>query len=417
MTTQHAGDQTIPFNKPFIAGRELYHIAQAVTLGNIAGDGAFTQKCCELMERKFGLRRVLLTPSCTAALEMAAMLCDVGPGDEVILPSYTFVSTANAFVRLGATPVFVDIRPDTLNLDETLIEEAITPRTKVIVPVHYAGVGCEMDRIGTIARQHGVRVVEDAAQGVHSYFNGRALGSFGAMGTYSFHETKNFICGEGGALCLNDPEFIERAEIIRDKGTNRRQFFRGQVDKYTWVDIGSSYVPSEICSAFLYGQLEAMDDISARRKRLYLYYRQHLKGLEAQSWLRLPRIPDDCDSNHHLFYILLRDERARNGLMAHLKSRGVHAVFHYIPLHTAPMGRRYGGHEGQLPVTENLAGRLLRLPLYYDLDEADQARVVAAVTEHLESDARRVAMAVPALTTHASESASQPDEEPVAAGV
>lgn len=406
MTEPADMDRPIPFNKPFIAGRELYHIAQAVTLGNIAGDGAFTQKCCALMERKFDIPRVLLTPSCTAALEMAAQLCEVGPGDEVIMPSYTFVSTANAFVRLGATPVFVDIRPDTLNIDETLIEEAITPRTKVIVPVHYAGVGCEMDRIQTIARQHGIRVVEDAAQGVHSWFNGRALGSFGEMGTYSFHETKNFICGEGGALCLNDPAFIERAEIIRDKGTNRRQFFRGQVDKYTWVDVGSSYVPSEICSAFLYGQLEAMDDISTRRKRLYLYYRQHLKGLESRGWLRLPRIPEDCHSNHHLFYILLRDEHTRNELMAHLKTRGIHAVFHYIPLHTAPMGRKYGGREGQLPVTENLSGRLLRLPLYYDLTEAEQARVVAAVTEFLEGVSRRAMLVAPDL-----------EVEPVTTGV
>ena len=279
---------SIPFNKPFIAGRELFYIAQAVTLGNIAGDGAFTQKCCRLLEERFQIGHVLLTPSCTAALEMAAQLCGIGPGDEVIMPSYAFVSTANAVVRLGAIPVFVDSRPDTLNIDDSLIEAAITPRTKAIMLVHYAGVACEMDRILTIARQYGLRVIEDAAQGVNAFYNGRALGSLGDLGTYSFHETKNFSCGEGGALCINDPELLARAEIIRDKGTNRRQFFRGEIDKYTWVDVGSSYVPSEIASAFLFGQLEQMDEITRRRQRLHNSYRVRLKPLEAEGLLRPP---------------------------------------------------------------------------------------------------------------------------------
>lgn len=374
---------TIPFNKPFIAGRELFYVAQAVTFGKLAGDGEFTQRCARLMEERFGIGKVLMTPSCTAALEMAAMLLDIGPGDEVILPSYTFVSTANAFVRLGAKPVFVDIRPDTLNIDETLIEAAITPRTKAIVPVHYAGVACEMDRIMTIARKYDIPVVEDAAQGVHAYYNGKALGSLGAMGTYSFHETKNYICGEGGALTINDPKYIERAEILRDKGTNRRQFFRGQVDKYTWVDVGSSYVPSELCSAFLYAQLEMLEEIAERRRTIYQTYRQRLKPLEAEGLCRLPRIPEDCDTNYHLFYLILPDGPTRNALMQHLKERGILSVFHYIPLHSAPVGQSYGYREGDLPVTEDMAARLLRLPFYYDLTEADQNRVVVEIEAFL----------------------------------
>lgn len=264
----------IPFNKPFVAGKELYYIAQAVTLGNLSGDGSFTRRCSELLQLRFSIPKVLLTPSCTAALEIAAQLCNVGPGDEVIMPSYTFVSTASAFVRLGAKPVFVDIRPDTLNIDETLIEDAITPKTRVICVVHYAGVSCEMDRIMAIAKAYGIRVVEDAAQGVNSWYNGRAAGSIGDLGCYSFHETKNVICGEGGALCINDPELVERAEILRDKGTNRQKFFRGEIDKYTWVDLGSSWVPSEICSAFLYAQLEEIDRISERRKQIYQHYQR-----------------------------------------------------------------------------------------------------------------------------------------------
>jgi dTDP-4-amino-4,6-dideoxygalactose transaminase len=373
----------IPFNRPFIAGKELYYIAQAVTLGNIGGDGHFTRECSALLERRFGIHRVLLTPSCTASLEMAAMLCDLGPGDEVIMPSFTFVSTASAVARLGAKPVFVDIRPDTLNLDETLIEDAITDRTKAIFPVHYAGVACEMDRIMAIARGHGLRVVEDAAQGVNSFYNGRALGSIGDIGCYSFHETKNYICGEGGALCLNTPELVERAEILRDKGTNRQKFFRGDVDKYTWVDIGSSYVPSEICSAFLYGQLEMLDEISLRRREIYDTYRRSLKPLETEGLLRLPRIPEDCASNSHMFYVLLPTAAQRDHVLESLRARGIHAVFHYVPLHDSPMGRRFGYRSGDLPVTEDLSSRLLRLPMYYEITPEQQMQVVQVLSESL----------------------------------
>lgn len=366
----------IPFNVPFIAGKELYYIAQAVTLGNIAGDGQFTKACSRLLEERFGIPKVLLTPSCTAALEMAAMLGNLGPGDEVILPSFTFVSTANAFVRLGARPVFVDIRPDTLNLDENLIEPAITPRTKAIFPVHYAGVGCAMKRIMEIAGKHGLLVVEDAAQGVNAFCDGRALGSIGHLGCYSFHETKNYICGEGGALCINDARFVERAEILRDKGTNRQKFFRGEVDKYTWVDVGSSYVPSEICSAFLYGQLELLDPIAQRRQDIYQFYYEHLKPLEEEGLLRLPATPADCTSNYHMFHVLLPDMDTRDGLLEHLKSQGIHAVFHYVPLHSSPMGRKFGFKEGDLPVTEDLSRRLVRLPFYHDIGKEEQMRVV-----------------------------------------
>ena len=374
---------SIPFNKPFIAGKELFYIAQAVTYGNIAGDGHFTKRCSQLLEERFGIHKVLLTPSCTAALEMAAMLCDLQPGDEVIMPSFTFVSTANAVVRLGAKPVFVDIRPDTLNIDDALIEEAITPRTKAIFPVHYAGVGCEMDRIMTIARKYNLLVVEDAAQGVNAFYNGRALGSIGHLGCYSFHETKNYICGEGGALCINDPALVERAEIIRDKGTNRSQFFRGLVDKYTWVDVGSSYVPSEIASAFLYGQLELLDEIAAKRRQIYHFYRQQLKPLEADGVLRLPQIPEDCDSNFHMFYLLLCDEAIRNRLLAHLRNQGIGAVFHYVPLHSSPMGARVGCSETGLPITEDLSRRLIRLPFYHDMSDKDQSIVIERLRHFL----------------------------------
>jgi len=386
----------IPFNKPFIAGKELFYIAKAVTYGNIAGDGHFTKQCAQLLEKRFGISKVLLTPSCTAALEMAAMLCDLGPDDEVIAPSFTFVSTVNAFVRLGARPVFVDIRPDTLNIDDGLIEQAITPRTKAIFPVHYAGVGCEMDRIMTIAQKYGLRVVEDAAQGVNAFYDGRALGSIGHLGCYSFHETKNYICGEGGALCVNDPALVRRAEIIRDKGTNRQQFFRGEVDKYTWVDVGSSYVPSEICSAFLYGQLELLDAIAQRRKHIYQVYRRGLKPLEAEGLLRLPHTPEDCASNYHMFYILLPDGETRDALMDHLKSNDIHAVFHYVPLHSSPMGRKFGYREGDLPVTEQTSARLLRLPFYYEIEEQDQARVIAEIESFCR--ARRARARAPAPT-------------------
>ncbi len=384
----------IPFNKPFVVGKELYYIARAVALGNIGGDGHFTQQCCRLLEQRFGIHRVMMVPSCTAALEMAVMLCDPKPGDEVILPSFTFVSTANAVVRLGAKPVFVDVRPDTLNLDEELVERAVTSRTKVIFPVHYAGVSCEMGRIGAVARKHGLRVIEDAAQGVNAFYGDRPLGAIGDLGTYSFHETKNYICGEGGALCVNDPALVERAEILRDKGTNRRQFFRGQVDKYTWVDVGSSYVPSEVACAFLYAQLELMDVITERRRAVYERYRERLAPLEAEGLLRLPRIPDDCRTNYHIFYILLPDGPTRDGLMHHLKERGILAVFHYVPLHSSPMGLKLGYREGQLPVTEEISARLLRLPLFHEITEAEQEEVIHEVTDYL----RRVGRPVPVTT-------------------
>ena len=369
----------VPFNKPYIVGKEMYYIAQSLTHGKIAADGHFTAQCAQLMQKEFGIAKVLMTPSCTASLEMAAMLCNLQDGDEVILPSYTFVSTANAFVRLGARPVFVDIRRDTLNIDEELIEEAITPRTKAIFPVHYAGVGCEMNRIMQIADRHGLVVVEDAAQGVNASYDGRALGSIGHLGTYSFHETKNYVCGEGGALCINAPELIERAEIIREKGTNRSRFFRGMVDKYTWVDVGSSYLPSELSSAFLLAQLEELHSISIRRQAHYENYLRLLRPLEAMGLLTLPKIPQACQSNYHLFHVLLPDMPTRDALLSSLKREGIGAVFHYVPLHLSPMGEKYGYRAGDLPLTENLAGRLLRLPLYVELSEEHQAEIAAHI--------------------------------------
>ncbi len=374
----------IPFNKPFIAGKELYYIAQAVTYGNIAGDGHFTEKCARLFEERYGIAKVLMTPSCTAALEMAALLCDFQPGDEVILPSYTFVSTASAFVREGARPVFVDIRPDTLNMDESLIEAAITERTRAIVPVHYAGVGCEMDRIMEIAERHDLLVIEDAAQGVNACYKGRALGAIGHLGCFSFHETKNYICGEGGALCINDEQFIERAEIIRDKGTNRQRFFRGEVDKYTWVDVGSSYVPSELCSAFLYGQLELLDGIAERRREIYDQYVRLLTPLAKEGLLELPQIPDDCQSNYHMFYIVLPTRDVRDRLMNDLRRREITAVFHYVPLHSSPMGQQLGSDRQALPQTETMSGRLLRLPFFHGIEGHEMQRVVDAIAETLQ---------------------------------
>lgn len=382
----------IPFNKPFVVGKELFYIAQAVTYGNISGDGYFTEGCSRKLQESFGIHRALMTPSCTAALEMAALLCGLGPGDEVIMPSFTFVSTANAVVRAGARPVFVDIRPDTLNLDERLLEAAVTDRTKAIVPVHYAGVGCEMNAIAAFARRHNLKVIEDAAQGVNAGYRGRPLGSLGDVGCYSFHETKNYICGEGGALCLNSPELVARAEILRDKGTNRKQFFRGEVDKYTWVDIGSSYVPSEITCAFLYAQLEMLDAISRRRREICSYYQERLQPLAEQGLLRLPFVPDHCQSNHHLFYVLLPDEATRDALQAGLAQQQIQAVIHYVPLHSSPMGRQLGYDAADLPLTEHVSRRLLRLPVYHEITEAEQGRVVDAVRQVLtrSADHKRV---------------------------
>lgn len=333
------------------------------------------------MEERFGALKVLLTHSCTAAMEMAAILADIGPEDEVVMPSFTFVSTANAFVLRGASIRFVDIRPDTLNLDEALIEAAITPRTKMIVPVHYAGVGCEMDAIMEIAHKHNLWVMEDAAQGVGATHNGRYLGTIGHLGAYSFHETKNYISGEGGALVVNDERFIERAEIIREKGTNRSQFFRGYVDKYTWVDIGSSYLPSEIIAAFLYAQLEESDAITAKRHHIHDYYSQRLQRLENDRFIRTPKTPPHCRHNAHMFYILVKDLQTRNALIKHLGERNIHAVFHYVPLHTAPMGMKFGSTVGSLPVTDSVSECLLRLPCYFELTEEDQERVVTAIEE------------------------------------
>lgn len=359
----------IPFNKPYMTGKELWYIAQAHAKGHLAGDGSFTKQCQSWLEARTGTQKALLTHSCTAALEMAAILTDIQPGDEVILPSYTFVSTANAFVLRGAVPVFVDIRPDTLNLDETKIEAAITERTKAIVPVHYAGVGCDMDTIMAIARRHQLIVIEDAAQGIMSTYKGRPLGSIGHLGTLSFHETKNIISGEGGALLINDPELIQRAEIIREKGTNRSQFFRGQVDKYTWVDIGSSYLPGELIAAFLWAQMEEADAITHRRLALWSGYHQWLESLEKAGKIRRPIIPKECVHNAHMYYILLPSLEARTALIAALKRNDIHPVFHYVPLHSAPIGLRLGRAHGDLAVTDSIADRLLRLPLWLGLEE------------------------------------------------
>jgi len=372
----------IPFNRPFIVGKELYYIAQAVQGGHLAGDGAFTKKCNEWMEREFGAKKVLLTHSCTAALDMSALLCDLEPGDEVIMPSFTFVSTANAFALRDAHIRFVDIRPDTLNMDEKLIEAAVTRKTRAIVPVHYAGVSCEMDMIMEIACRHDLLVVEDAAQGVNATYKGRYLGTIGHLGTYSFHETKNFISGEGGAVVVNDDRFIERAEIIREKGTNRSKFFRGEVDKYTWVDIGSSFLPSEIVAAFLYAQLEEADTITRKRQEIFRYYTDQLEPLVRRGFIRMPAAPEGCRHNAHLFYLIVETEREDRGrLIAHLKKKGIGAVFHYVPLHTSPMGRKMGYSEGDLPVTEEMSERLIRLPCYYELTREDQDRVIDGVRE------------------------------------
>jgi dTDP-4-amino-4,6-dideoxygalactose transaminase len=373
----------IPFNRPHITGKEIDYISRAIASGNLSADGYFTRGCASLLKDRFGILKVLMTPSCTAALEMSAMLCDLEPGDEAILPSFTFVSTANAIARAGAKPVFVDIRPDTLNIDEGLIEAAVTSRTRAIFPVHYAGVSCEMGRIIAIAKKHGLMVVEDAAQGVNAFYNGLPLGALGQLGTYSFHDTKNYVCGEGGALAINSIEMVERAEIIREKGTNRSQFFRGEVDKYTWVDFGSSYLPSEISCAFLLAQLEAMDAITERRRRIYSFYQEHLSPLEERGQLRVPSVPRECRINYHLFYILLNDPKTRDGLMAYLKENDIQAVFHYVPLHTSPMGKRFGYNEGDLPLTEDLSARLLRLPFYYDITEEEQMLVVSRIAEYV----------------------------------
>ncbi len=370
----------IPFNRPCVAGRETENIAAAIAAGRTSGDGPFTKQCQALLERRFGAARALLTTSCTSALEMAALLCDLGPGDEVILPSYTFVSTANAFVLRGAQPVFVDIRPDTLNLDERRVEQAVTDRTRVICPVHYAGVACEMDTILDIARRHGLRVVEDAAQGVNASYRGRWLGTLGDLGCFSFHETKNFSSGEGGALLVNDAALERRAEIVREKGTNRSQFLRGQVDKYSWVDVGSSYVPSDLLAAFLLGQLEQMERITQRREAIYRRYEAQLAPLAQDGRLVLPTIPAECRSNYHMFYVLTADIEERTALIAHLGRAGIQAVFHYVPLHSSVVGARLGTASTHLPVTDRVSAGLVRLPMFYDLTDSEVDEVCEAVT-------------------------------------
>ncbi|MBU0664951.1 MAG: dTDP-4-amino-4,6-dideoxygalactose transaminase [Proteobacteria bacterium] len=359
----------IPFNKPYMTGKELFYIAEAHFNGILAGDGPFTKRCHGWLETRTGAKKALLTNSCTAALEMAALLLDIHPGDEVIMPSYTFVSTANAFVLRGGVPVFVDIRPDTLNIDETLIEAAITAKTKAIVPVHYAGVACEMDAIMDIARRHSLMVIEDAAQGIMSSYKGKPLGSLGHMGCLSFHETKNIISGEGGALLINDASLVQRAEIVREKGTNRSQFFRGQVDKYTWCDVGSSYLPGELSAAFLWAQMEAADEITNRRLALWNSYHQAFASLEHDGIIIRPVVPPESTHNAHMYYLLLSDLASRTVFIDHMRQKGIGTVFHYIPLHSSPAGKQFGRPHGELPVTIEFADRLVRLPLWVGLEE------------------------------------------------
>jgi len=370
----------IPFNLPPYTGNEDQYVLAAMRSDKISGDGKFGRMCQEWCERKLACAKALLTPSCTQALEMAAILIDIQPGDEVIMPSYTFVSTANAFVLRGAKIVFADIRPDTMNIDEKLIESAITPKTKAIVPVHYAGVACEMDTIMDIAKRHGLFVIEDAAQGMMSTYKGRALGTFGQMAAYSFHETKNFTSGgEGGLLIINDEQYIQRAEIIREKGTNRSLFFRGMVDKYSWVDVGSSYLPSEIQAAYLWGQLEWADKITQHRLVTWNYYYEELSELAKNGLIELPTIPTDCKHNGHMFYLKAKDLDERTALLAHLKADDILAVFHYIPLHSAPAGLRFSRFHGEDVFTTKESERLVRLPIWYGMDEATREHVVKSV--------------------------------------
>ena len=369
----------IDFNRPAFVGSELEYIQDAIHRGMLCGDGIYTKKCSQWMEKEFDVSRVMLTTSCTHALEMAAFLCDIQPGDEVIMPSYTFVSTADAFVLRGAKIVFVDIRPDTMNLDEKLIEQAITPKTKVIVPVHYAGVACEMDTIMDIAHRHGLKVVEDAAQGVDACYKGKALGTIGDFGCYSFHETKNFTMGEGGALLFQKEEYLEKAEILREKGTDRSKFFRGQVDKYRWMDYGSSYLPSELNAAYLYAQLEAKDKIQKKRMEIYEYYHRNLADLAAEGKVEQPYVPQECEHNAHMYYLKVKDMKVRTRLLAYLRENGICSVFHYVPLHSAPAGQKFGRFAGEDVYTTKESERLLRLPMFYNLDMDDVKRIVDVI--------------------------------------
>jgi dTDP-4-amino-4,6-dideoxygalactose transaminase len=369
----------IPFNKAELTGNELRYIEEAVTGGHLSGDGPFTRRCNELLARVLGVPKVLLTTSCTHALEMCALLLQLEPGDEVIVPSFSFVTTVNAFVMHGARPVFVDIRPDTLNIDEERIAERITPRTKAIVVLHYAGVGCEMEPILALAERAGVPVIEDNAHGLFGRYRGRNLGTFGSLATQSFHETKNLTCGEGGALVINRAEWVSRAEILREKGTDRSRFFRGQVDKYTWVDVGSSYLPSEILAAFLWAQLEGREALQSRRARIWNRYREELAEWCEENGTTMPVVPAHCEQPWHAFYLILPSLRARQALIEHLKERGILAVFHYLPLHLSEMGQRWGGRPGDCPRTEDLSDRLLRLPLFSSLGADEQGDVIEAI--------------------------------------
>jgi dTDP-4-amino-4,6-dideoxygalactose transaminase len=377
-TAQHQ-HHAIPFCRPFAIGTEFQSIQRAIETCELSGDGAITKRCHALLEQTLGTKKALLTTSCTHALEMAALLLRLQPGDEVIVPSFTFVSTANAFALHGARPVFSDVRQDTLNLDETKLESLITPRTRAIVPVHYAGVACEMDAIMKIAAKHQLPVVEDNAHGLFAKYKNRYLGTIGAFGTQSFHETKNFTCGEGGALLINDPQHVERAEIIREKGTDRSRFYRGLVDKYSWRDIGSSYLPSGILAAFLFEQLTARERIQTARRRLFERYERDLAGWVREHHVKTPTVPAECEQAYHMFYMLMPTPEARTGLLAHLKEAQIMATFHYVPLHSSPMGHTFGGREGMCPVTEDIALRLIRLPFYTGMTEEEQTRVIERV--------------------------------------
>jgi dTDP-4-amino-4,6-dideoxygalactose transaminase len=371
----------IPFNRPSFAGNEKAYISEAIERNHISGDGEFTARCHAFLERELGAQKALLTTSCTHALEMSALLLDIKPGDEVILPSFTFVSTANAFVLRGAKPVFVDVRPDTLNLDEKLIERKITQRTKAIVLVHYAGIGCAMNEMMALAKSRNIAVVEDNAHGIFGSYEGRLLGTFGCLATLSFHETKNFTCGEGGALLVNDPELCARAEIIREKGTDRSRFFRGLVDKYTWVDVGSSYLPSDVLAAFLLAQLEAKDRIQSHRQRIWHAYDRSLADWARAHGVTRPTVPAGCEQSYHMYYLLMPSLEARQDLIAYLNERSINAVFHYLPLHLSAMGQRFGGKTGDCPVTEDISDRLIRLPFFNDFSEDEQTYVIDAVRD------------------------------------
>jgi dTDP-4-amino-4,6-dideoxygalactose transaminase len=371
----------IPFNRACLTGKELDYISEAVTRGHISGDGEFSRKCADMLQRQHGACRVLLTPSCTHALEMSALLLNLQPGDEVIFPSFTFVSTANAFVLHGATPIFADIRSDTLNIDETQLQQLITSRTRAIVVVHYAGVGCEMNHIQQLAADHGLSIVEDNAHGLFGKYFGKYLGTFGVFATQSFHETKNLTCGEGGALIINDEQYVQRAEIIREKGTNRSQFFRGQIDKYTWMDVGSSYLLSDALAAFLYAQLEQWQSIQTKRRQIWETYFSGLQEWAKQFEVRLPFFPQHCEPSYHMFQMIVPTLEFRQKLITHLKEREILAVFHYQPLHLSPMGRKFGGKPGDCPITEDISDRLIRLPFYNSLTQQEQAEVISAVTD------------------------------------